>query len=644
MLSYCKLVMEFFNKKSMKKIAEILLVSLVFTLIGVSSVSAFSIDLSITDQVDTSDGIAISDEQVELDMASRIASKLFINPNFPTWRDMYLSTSDGVYINRQYDADWNKQESLSELFPTGLTEIKFDGKYYSNRMMLAYDTNSVYISYNAGDSWTDITPETDEEILFADFGPDYADNKQLYFITETGLYRESMSSGAITLLVESVQPGDVHNFRYVRTQSSDAVFYVVNGDTLLKTENYGDSWIEEKFESNIRDFEIMQKTYEDGHLMVLTEDSKIHYATFGMNFFDLDLPEEINVVYACDYIILTDQGFYVTYNEGGSWSKLEYDPANINAVSDYDFAYDGTLKSFFAVNDGVLYRDYNANEVFEEYMGGFENDLGYVSSGEVVSLNLIDLLDESYGSNYVVEQATLFADGDLNEQSISFYMTADGGNWEEVETGVQHTFAYPGNNLKWKAVLSTTDSAVTPVLRSVSADFGFEESAGCAGFSDIAFDDPDCAAIEYVKAQGIFEGYEDGTFGIDTAINRAETVKVITEGFDYVIDENTGGDLGFPDVDVAAWYMDYLSVAKTAGIIEGYEDGTFHPAETVNYAEMMKIFLETADVEIGEDVSGEEWYQKYVDYADVNDLVIYEDVTSGMKRGDVAKLFYQWSL
>lgn len=615
----------------MKKLS----LAIITTLLFVSSVNAFTVNNSLSNQINAFDGTAIRGEQLELDQSGLIAQKLFINPHFPTWRDMYLSTSDGIYINRQYNASWSKHDSLSELFPNGLTEIKFDGKYSTNLMMLAYDAKKVYMSYNNGDSWTDVTPETDEDILFADFGPNYSQNSQLYFITENGLYRKNMSSGSVTQLVESTSPGSVKNFRYVRTNPSDSVFYIVNGNTLLKTENYGSSWLKEEFDSPIKDFEIKQKTATSGHLMVLTDDNKIHYSTTGLTFFDLDLPEEITQVYAVDYIILTDKGLYITYNDGTSWSHLDYDSSYVSAISDYDFALDGSQKSLFITNDGKLYKDYDLTEELADYTNGLDNDTAYASSGTAVSANLLDLNTEQFDSSYYVTKAMLEADGDLNEQTMDFYMTADGENWEPVEPGIKHTFEYPGRVLKWKVEMSTTDTSVTPVLREVSVDFGMD---GCAGFSDVAVDDPLCPAIEYVKAQGIFSGYPDGTFGADLEINRAETVKVITEGFNYDILPET--DLNFSDVEPGAWYMPYLNTAKTAGIIEGYPDGTFRPADTVNYAEMIKIFLETAGVETTESIGP--WYQGYIDYATANGLTVYEDPGAEMKRGDVAQLFYEY--
>lgn len=623
-----------------KKITGLFLVGFIIA----NSIYAFSINNALSEQVDDFEGTALIDSQVRLADDSLQINDLFINPYFPTRRDMYLSTDDGIYMNRQYNADWFEHEVLSKLFPHGFEEMKFDGKYSTSNTMLVYSSDKIYISYNNGDGWNDITPELDESILFADLGPDFGQNRQIYFITESGLYRKSMSTNTVNLVLESTTPGSVKHFEYVRTQSSSAVFYVVKGSKILKTENFGNTFYEHDFGVGIRDFTIKQKTLNDGHLMVLTEDNKIHYATMGFNFFELNLPEEINLIYAVDYIILTDQGFYITYNDGKDWSKLKYDPAYVYAVTDYDFALDGTQKSFFVVNDGNLYRDYDLTETFEEYMGGLDDFEIYLTEGTATSKNLLELADMQFAPDHAVTKATLSADGELNDQTMTFYLTADGVNWEEVVNNQQHTFQNPGLELKWKVEMSTDDTSVTPVLNSVSIDYGVEKMENCAGFTDIEYSDPHCPAIKYVKEQGIFEGYPDGTFGIDLNINRAETVKVITEGFDYEILQADGTDLGFSDVGVNEWYMGYLKTAYEEGIIEGYPDGTFRPAETVIYAEMLKIFFETAGIELDEPQEDQEWYQPYVDYADANDLVKYDDVSIAMKRADVAELFYQWSL
>ena len=168
------------------------------------------------------------------------------------------------------------------------------------------------------------------------------------------------------------------------------------------------------------------------------------------------------------------------------------------------------------------------------------------------------------------------------------------------------------------------------------------EEEFCAGFKDVDADDELCPAITYVQEEGIFEGYPDGSFKPDDAIKRAETVKVMIEGFDVTQVDDPDNDLGFSDVSIGSWYMVYLATGTEAGIVEGYPDGSFKPSDVVNYVEMIKIFFETAEVSLSE--ADDPWYQKYVDYVEDNDYLLYDTLNSDMKRGDVATLFYQHSL
>ena len=110
-------------------------------------------------------------------------------------------------------------------------------------------------------------------------------------------------------------------------------------------------------------------------------------------------------------------------------------------------------------------------------------------------------------------------------------------------------------------------------------------------FSDISRSHPNYEAIKYLKNNNIIDGYSDGTFKPAKTVNRAEALKMLMLAFD--IKENGNGILGFSDVDVNAWYASALSAALNKGIVQGYSDGTFKPSKTVNRAEYLKILFAT---------------------------------------------------
>ena len=56
--------------------------------------------------------------------------------------------------------------------------------------------------------------------------------------------------------------------------------------------------------------------------------------------------------------------------------------------------------------------------------------------------------------------------------SISYSLSADGGsNWETITPELEHIFSNTGDQLKWKAVLTTTDVLASPIINNLSIDY-----------------------------------------------------------------------------------------------------------------------------------------------------------------------------
>lgn len=181
----------------------------------------------------------------------------------------------------------------------------------------------------------------------------------------------------------------------------------------------------------------------------------------------------------------------------------------------------------------------------------------------------------------------------------------------------------------------------------------------CGGYSDVDISSPYCKAIIEMGKLGIFEGYGDGTFGAYNPINRAETVKVILRALNKPIQAAGGSDAGFFDVKESAWYMNYVYTARVMGVINGYPDGSFKPAKTVNRVELLKIFLGASGTYLPAcsyapyaDTPasyGTKWYLSYVCYSKKYTLVDADSAGNFgpgklMKRGDVADLFYRYQM
>ncbi len=79
-------------------------------------------------------------------------------------------------------------------------------------------------------------------------------------------------------------------------------------------------------------------------------------------------------------------------------------------------------------------------------------------------------------------------------------------------------------------------------------------------------------AVSTLTNAGILDGYEDGTFKPDGNITRAEFATIAVRFFGGTYE---GEDI-FPDID-GHWAAEYINEAANAGIVDGYPDGTFQP-------------------------------------------------------------------
>jgi hypothetical protein len=73
------------------------------------------------------------------------------------------------------------------------------------------------------------------------------------------------------------------------------------------------------------------------------------------------------------------------------------------------------------------------------------------------------------GSYSLMNAILTVTDNKPSSTTLTYYLSADNGNnWESITPGTKHVFVYSGNQLKWKAVLTTTNISVTPEVFDVS--------------------------------------------------------------------------------------------------------------------------------------------------------------------------------
>jgi len=177
-----------------------------------------------------------------------------------------------------------------------------------------------------------------------------------------------------------------------------------------------------------------------------------------------------------------------------------------------------------------------------------------------------------------------------------------------------------------------------------------------AAFSDVPSTHPNYNAINYLQANGIIQGYSDGTFKPDQKVVRAEAVKIIIAPLYATLEEASTNP--FPDVSTDQWYAKYVLKAKNEGVVSGDgATGNFVGARNVNLVEYLKILIlaykintdsyKNPSASIFNDVTDlSAWYIPYLYYASATNLV-HGDSSGNVSpakeltRGEVAEITYR---
>lgn len=109
-------------------------------------------------------------------------------------------------------------------------------------------------------------------------------------------------------------------------------------------------------------------------------------------------------------------------------------------------------------------------------------------------------------------------------------------------------------------------------------------------YSDVKTGDWFNNAVSTLSKAGIIAGYEDGSFKPNGYITRAEFATIAARFFDVTYN---GKDL-FPDIS-GHWAKDYINQAANKGFVNGYEDGTFKPDRNITRAEAVTLVNRTLD-------------------------------------------------
>ncbi len=144
-------------------------------------------------------------------------------------------------------------------------------------------------------------------------------------------------------------------------------------------------------------------------------------------------------------------------------------------------------------------------------------------------------------------------------------------------------------------------------------------------YSDVYEYDSYYTAVNRLSDLGIVSGYGDGTFHGDYSITRAEFAKLIVCAMDAESEARAYGiSSKFYDVPQGNWAVPYIAYVASKGIVSGYPDGSFGPANTITYAEALTILGRILGYT--EETIGAYWPTNYIDAAEslglTKDLIV----------------------
>ena len=256
-----------------------------------------------------------------------------------------------------------------------------------------------------------------------------------------------------------------------------------------------------------------------------------------------------------------------------------------------------------------------------------------------------------YASDTTVTVAVLNNDSNLYIPVDSYVYKANGTHefsWDASNYALG-TYKFQVTGVNQKNVPTNTLNGQFKVVADAST---------CVGYQDVSKNSSACAALTWLKQEGIMEGEGDGTFFNPSGeFNRAAAAKVALEAYNKYNDnlDYCNGKNPFPDTDRKAWYGNYICRAAALDVVTGYsagpDAGNFVPGRAVSVIEMFAILLRPLNeiFPFGPSYTGlasDQWYSPYAKESKDNAYYPGNSLspTKAASRLEVANYLYELHL
>lgn len=218
-----------------------------------------------------------------------------------------------------------------------------------------------------------------------------------------------------------------------------------------------------------------------------------------------------------------------------------------------------------------------------------------------------------------------------------------------------------GSSPKRATLFAMQYSTLTRTTRMAVLLCGLAAPFAAFAYSDVPQSDPAFAATEFLRTQGIMQGYSDGTFRLKQVVTRAEVLKVIIAPRATPEALAALKTTAYTDVPAGSWFLPYVEGGRVLQVIQQPETSPkFRPADPVKHAEFFKMFFLAEKVDVGgtwndiqlplsTDVKPSDWYYPFMRYALGSSIIIVDPSGSlapakNLTRGELAQYIYRYAM
>ena len=183
----------------------------------------------------------------------------------------------------------------------------------------------------------------------------------------------------------------------------------------------------------------------------------------------------------------------------------------------------------------------------------------------------------------------------VSEQISSLFSDVNSDDWyysylaklkkKDIIQGAENNMFYPNNYV-------TREEFVKMIVVGAGIDLAESDNS----FNDVDSSDWFAPYVYAAKSNGIVNGIETGRFGVGNPISRQDMSVIIYNLIKISADISKDSAKFTDDMNISDYALDAVYTMKALGVINGYDDGSFNPYGQLTRAEAAKVIAMVIDM------------------------------------------------